>query len=216
MWLEVGEGRRHVGEPETGNGPVGVLGDPPAVPVAFDRELENPVGDRACGQWERVERPLAQAGLGDERPGVRRVDDQSHVVDRLAAAAGIAGADDTLPALHRKSERFQQRLQHGIGFEAVPTASAGKDALNQGVWIQRLRLAQLYGDVLIRHAQDEGPVYGAEPGGVGGRGFGQANAVQQPDAGGNIEHHSYARSEGAAEDRKSTRLNSSHEWISYA
>jgi hypothetical protein len=79
---------------------------------------------------------------------------------RLATAVGGARADDALLAFNREAQRLEQRLQHGVGLETVPAAAAVQDALYQGVWLQALRLAQLGGDVLIRHARDEGPVHG--------------------------------------------------------
>src|SRR5258708_8038637 len=105
MRLEVGEGGRRVGEPEAGNGPVGVLGDPPALALALDGELERAGGDRACGQRERLERPPAQARPGDEGARVGGGGDPGYVVGRLAPAGGAARAAAAPPAVPRESPR---------------------------------------------------------------------------------------------------------------
>ena len=77
-------------------------------------------------------------------------------------------------------ERFEQRVQHGVGFEAVTASSSLQDAINQRAGLERATFTELHRQVLMWDMRYERPVHCAQTAGVGGRDAGQPDPAQQP------------------------------------
>jgi len=101
------------------------------------------------------------------------------VVGQRAGGVRVALSNDALPALNREAERLQQGLQHGVGLKAVAATAAVEDALDQPSGVQWRRLAKLHREIFVWNAGDERPVHGSQPGRVGDRRVGDADAPQE-------------------------------------
>jgi hypothetical protein len=115
------------------------------------------------------------------------VDDQRHVVGQRPLGMRVARADDTLAPLDLEADRREQGVQHRVGLKAVTPATAVHDPSHQGARLERLGLAQLYGEILVGHARDERSMHHPQSGGVGRGHPGQSDMAQEPVAGGAVE-----------------------------